>query len=380
MREGRVGPPRPAGSTARPRLGFLGVGWIGRHRMKAILETGAVEVAAIADPSPEMAAEAGRLAPEAQLVRTLDDLLDAAVDGVVIATPSAMHAEQSIRALERGAAVFCQKPLGRTAAEARAVVDAARAADRLLAVDLSYRFTAGMRRIRELVRAGELGHVYAADLVFHNAYGPDKPWFYDPALAGGGCVMDLGVHLVDLALWTLDFPGVTRVSGQLFAGGEPLGGCPTGWRTSRSRPLELEKGAVVRLACSWRLHAGCDAVISAAFYGTRGWGGAAQRGWLVLRLRRGALSGHRARDAGRPAGRLGRARSGGLGNAPRGGGAVRLRGGATGGRGRGCWTRSTEDKIDRCLRPPERQLPCANGLAQRVRGYTLGRGDVGCEE
>jgi predicted dehydrogenase len=268
-------PPPPAGSAARPRLGFLGVGWIGRHRMKAILETGAVEVVAIADPSPVMAAEAGRLAPDARLVATLDDLLDAGVDGVVIATPSALHAEQSIRALERGAAVFCQKPLGRTAAEARAVVDAARAADRLLGVDFSYRFAAGMRRIRELVRAGELGRVHAADLVFHNAYGPDKPWFYDPALAGGGCVMDLGVHLVDLALWTLDHPGVSRVSGRLFAGGEPLGGQPDRVEDFALATLELETGAVVRLACSWRLHAGRDAVISAAFYGTQG--GAALR-------------------------------------------------------------------------------------------------------
>src|SRR4051795_12052443 len=213
-------PDRPA--LARPRLGFLGVGWIGRHRMKAMLETNAIEVPAVADPSPEMAEEAHRLAPEAKLVATLDDLLDEQVDGVVIATPSALHAEQSIRALERGAAVFCQKPLGRTAAEVRAVVDAARAADRLLCVDLSYRSTEGMRRIRELIGTGELGRIYAVDLVFHNAYGPDKPWFYDPALSGGGCVMDLGVHLVDLALWTLGFPSVASVSGKLMAGGEPL--------------------------------------------------------------------------------------------------------------------------------------------------------------
>ncbi|WP_236025169.1 Gfo/Idh/MocA family protein [Arenibaculum pallidiluteum] len=263
------------GRTARPRVGFLGVGWIGRHRMKAILDTGAVEAAAIADPSPEMAAEAARLAPGADLVSGLDGLLDAGVDGVVIATPSALHAEQSIRALERGAAVFCQKPLGRTAAEARAVVDAARAADRLLAVDLSYRFTEGMRRIREVVAGGGLGRVYAVDLVFHNAYGPDKPWFYDPALSGGGCVMDLGVHLVDLALWTLDFPGVSAVSGTLFAGGEPLGGRPDRVEDYAVATMTLETGAVVQLACSWRLQAGCDAMISAAFYGTEG--GAALR-------------------------------------------------------------------------------------------------------
>jgi predicted dehydrogenase len=254
----------------RPRVGFLGVGWIGRHRMEAILATGAVEVAGIADASAEMAAAAATLAPGARLVSTLDELLDLGLDAVVIATPSALHAAQSIRALECGAAVFCQKPLGRTAAEVGAAVDAARAADRLLCVDLSYRFTEGMRRIREIVRAGGLGRVYAVDLVFHNAYGPDKPWFYDPALAGGGCVMDLGVHLVDLALWTLDWPEVAGVSARLLAGGEPLGRRVDAVEDYGLATLELATGTVVQLACSWRLQAGRDAIISAAFYGSEG--------------------------------------------------------------------------------------------------------------
>jgi predicted dehydrogenase len=238
--------------------------------MEKMLETGGIEVAAIADPSPEMAAEAAKLAPKAELVGSLDDLLDAGVDGVVIATPSAMHAEQSIRALKRGAAVFCQKPLGRNAAEVRAVVEAARAADRLLAVDLSYRFTDGMQRIRQLIEAGELGRVYAVDLVFHNAYGPDKDWFYDPALSGGGCVMDLGVHLVDLALWALDFPEVKDVSGTLLTGGEPLAGRSDRVEDYALATIGLKDGTAVQLACSWRLQAGCDAMISAAFYGAEG--------------------------------------------------------------------------------------------------------------
>jgi predicted dehydrogenase len=254
----------------KPRVGFLGVGWIGRHRMEAMLATGAIEAVAIVDPSAEMAAEAAKLAPDARLAGALDELLDLGVDGVVIASPSAMHAEQSIRALDRGAAVFCQKPLGRTAAEARAVVDAARAADRLLRVDLSYRFTEAARRVRELLQGGELGRIYAADLVFHNAYGPDKAWFYDPALSGGGCVMDLGVHLVDLALWSLGFPDVTAVSAKLFSGGEPLGSSSDRVEDYAVATLQLEDGATLRLACSWRLPAGREAIISAAFYGTGG--------------------------------------------------------------------------------------------------------------
>ncbi|MBI0535586.1 gfo/Idh/MocA family oxidoreductase [Roseomonas sp. KE2513] len=260
---------------SRPRLGFLGTGWIGRHRMAAILAGGAVEAVGIADPSPEMAAEAAKLAPGAAVVNGLDELLALRPDGVVIATPSALHAEQSIRALRAGAAVFCQKPLGRTAAEARAVVEAARGADRLLAVDLSYRHTEGMRRIREVIGEGGLSHPFAVDLTFHNAYGPDKPWFRDPVLSGGGCVMDLGVHLVDLALWALDFPAVTDVSSALFAGGEPLAGRTDRVEDYAVATLTLATGAVVRLACSWNLHAGRDAVIAAEFQGSAG--GAALR-------------------------------------------------------------------------------------------------------
>jgi len=265
----------PARSVARPRVGFLGVGWIGRHRMAGIAAADAVDIAAVCDPSPEMAAEARKVAAGAQTVGSLDDLLAAGIDALVIATPSALHAEQSIRALERGLAVFCQKPLGRTRGEVEAVIAAARAADRLLAVDFSYRFTEGMRRIREVVRSGELGSIYAVDLVFHNAYGPDKPWFYDRALAGGGCVMDLGVHLVDLALWLLDVPHVTNVASTLYADGKRLSPKPERVEDYALATLELDGGAVAQLACSWRLPAGCDAVISIAVYGTQG--GAALR-------------------------------------------------------------------------------------------------------
>lgn len=254
------------------RVGFLGTGWIGRHRMEAMLATGAVEAAAICDPSTECADAAATLAPGARRVSSLDEMLALDLDGVVIATPSALHANQSIAALRAGKAVFSQKPLGRSAAETQAVVDAAREADRLLGVDLSYRHTQAMRHIAELVRGGELGTVFAVDLTFHNAYGPDKAWFYDAAQSGGGCVVDLGVHLVDLALWTLGFPDVANVDARLTRAGRPL---EAGQVEDYANAQFTAGTTQVRLACSWRLHAGRDAVIEAAFYGTEG--GAALR-------------------------------------------------------------------------------------------------------
>ncbi len=252
------------------RVGFLGVGWIGRHRMEAMIATGVVEAAAICDPSAECVGSAREVAPGAAIVTDLDAMLALEMDGLVIATPSAMHAAQSIAALDRGLAVFCQKPLGRSADEAQAVVDAARRADRLLGVDFSYRKTAAVEAIARLMQEGALGHVFAADLTFHNAYGPGKPWFFRREESGGGCVIDLGVHLVDLALWLLDFPQVETVTSRLYAAGEPLNAEAEAVEDYAVARLDLATGANVRLACSWNLHAGREALIEATFYGTHG--------------------------------------------------------------------------------------------------------------
>lgn len=265
--------PRTAPMLAlrRPRLGFAGAGWIGRNRLDAIAASDAADIVMVADTVRANAEQATSAAPAASVGTSFSEILERDdLDGVVIATPSALHADQSIMALERGLAVFCQKPLARNAAETRRVITAARTADRLLGVDLSYRYTNAMQCVRECVQSGELGDIFAVDLVFHNAYGPDKPWFFDPALAGGGCVLDLGIHLVDLALWTLGNGEIASVSSRLFAQGRPLEDPERSVEDYAEARLDLGNGTAIRLSCSWNLHAGRDAIISAAFYGTRG--------------------------------------------------------------------------------------------------------------
>jgi len=259
-----------AAGRAKPRLGFLGVGWIGRSRMESLAATGIAEIAAVADLDAGLRAEAAAAAPGAAAVPTLDELLDAALDldGVVIATPSALHAGQAIAALERGLAVFCQKPLGRTAQETRRVVDAARAADRLLAVDLSYRHAEAVRAARDA--AAGIGRIYAAELTFHNAYGPDKPWFTRRALAGGGCVVDLGTHLLDLALWLTGSTGAEVRHAGLLRAGEHLRPGGDDVEDFAVAHLALDAGVEARLACSWFLPAGRDCVIECVLYGTGG--------------------------------------------------------------------------------------------------------------
>src|SRR5215211_1953319 len=260
----------------RPRLGFLGLGWIGLHRLAAIARAGAAEIVAVADPMETALAAAAEHVSKAFQFTNPNQLFDVApdLDGVVIATPSAQHADQCIAALRRGLAVFCQKPLGRNTAEVSEVIDAARSINRLLGVDLSYRYTKALQEIRQLVRGNQLGEIFAVDLVFHNAYGPQRPWFYDREQAGGGCVVDLGIHLVDAALWILDQP-IVNVSSRLYHKGERIGRFDLVCEDYAMARLDVANGAAINLSCSWHLHAGHDATIEASFYGTKG--GAAMR-------------------------------------------------------------------------------------------------------
>jgi predicted dehydrogenase len=256
------------------RLGFLGLGWIGRKRLDAIAAQERIEIAALADSDGARLGSAAALHPRAHAGADLEALLACDLDGVVIATPNAAHADQAIACLSRGLPVFCQKPLAMNGCATRDVIAAAQAADCLLAVDFCYRHVHGMSELRRRIAAGELGEILSVDLTFHNAYGPDKAWAWDRAQSGGGALLDLGVHLIDLALWLQASPAMTLVSSRLFAQGRPLASS-TPIEDMAYAELRQENGGIVRLACSWNAHAGRDAVIGLEVLGSRG--GAAWR-------------------------------------------------------------------------------------------------------
>jgi predicted dehydrogenase len=254
----------------KPRLGFVGLGWIGRNRLESVVQAGIAEIAALHDVQADAAAEAQKLSPDAVLFSAFEELLRHDLDGVVIATPNRFHAEQAIAALEHGVAVFCQKPLGRNAFETRRILDTARRADCLLGVDLSYSAMPAMQMISALVESGALGRIFAVEAKFHNGYGPDKPWFYDYTLSGGGCVLDLGSHLVELALRPLGFPTISRVQSSLFSAGELVTKGDQKAEDYGVATIKTSANVVVNLGCSWNLNIGQDADIQISFYGTQG--------------------------------------------------------------------------------------------------------------
>jgi predicted dehydrogenase len=252
-----------------PKLAFAGVGWIGRNRMQSAAESGLADIVLISDPSPDCVNEARKIANCRTVMTFQETVSDHDVEGIVIATPSALHMQQSVEALEAGKAVFCQKPLGRNSEEVASVIVAAKKANKLLGADFSYRYTSAFKKIHSVIKSGELGKIFAVDLKFHNAYGPDKPWFYDLKLSGGGCVLDLGIHLIDLMLFAFDFPQVEKVKSSLYAKGVSAKGREV-VEDYAIVLMELENEVSAQLSCSWNLQAGCEAVIEASFYGTQG--------------------------------------------------------------------------------------------------------------
>ncbi|MEX2594628.1 MAG: Gfo/Idh/MocA family oxidoreductase [Anditalea sp.] len=253
-----------------PKLGFLGVGWIGKNRLEALTSHKLAENIAICDPDGPSIQKTLEAVPWARVHDNFTDLLKEDVEGIVIATPSALHAKQAMQALEAGKAVFCQKPLGRNLAETKAVVHLARQADKLLAVDYSYRYTQGIGAIKELVEKGKLGKIYAVEAVFHNAYGPDKAWFYNPDLSGGGCLIDLGSHLVDLVLYLFNAPSIEVRYANLVSKGKPLTDQGKTVEDFAEAHLHTSTGISIRTACSWKMSVGKDADIYLKVFGTEG--------------------------------------------------------------------------------------------------------------
>jgi predicted dehydrogenase len=157
----------------------------------------------------------GRLADRYGIARTTTDwralAADPGVDAAVVGTPNALHAAQAVAFLEAGKHVLVEKPMAPTLAAADAMVAAARRGGAWLMVAHCWRFHPDVRALRARVERGELGEIvktrgYGA----HAGWGPSG-WFTDPTLAGGGALLDMGVHAIDTTRYLLGDPRPVRV-------------------------------------------------------------------------------------------------------------------------------------------------------------------------
>jgi predicted dehydrogenase len=194
------------------RIALFGSGWIMDFHARGVLEHPRGELVAAANWRPESLAA---LAERHGIPRTTGDWReladDPSIDAVVIGTPNSLHAPQAIACLEAGKHVLVEKPMARTLAEAEAMNAAAAASGASLMVAHCWRFHPDVRALRGRIERGELGRVVKTrGYGVHAGWGP-AGWFIDPELAGGGSLVDMGVHAIDTARYLLGDPAPERV-------------------------------------------------------------------------------------------------------------------------------------------------------------------------
>lgn len=174
---------------------------------------------------------------------SLEALLREKPDAVVVCSENAKHREFTEAALEAGIPVLCEKPLASRLDDGRAMVAKARERGVSLGIAFPCRFHAAADRAARAIRAGDIGKVRAVSATNHGQMPPG--WFIDPALSGGGAIMDHTVHVVDLLRWMTgaEVTGVYAEKGRLREG--------VGVEDLGLVSMELSNGAVATLDASW---------------------------------------------------------------------------------------------------------------------------------
>jgi predicted dehydrogenase len=181
-----------------------------------------VQVAALYDPHPGNAARIAQNFPGAARLGELAELARVGVDLAIIASPPRYHAEQAIQLSQSGLSVLCEKPMAATVAEAEAMVEAAGAARRVLAIGLVRRFLPACQTIRSLLAQRVLGEIRS----FHFIEGGRFRWptesttYFDRSVAIGGVLADIGAHLLDLLVWWIGEPAEVHYADDAMGGTE----------------------------------------------------------------------------------------------------------------------------------------------------------------
>ena len=244
------------------RAGVIGLG-IGRHHARAYLAAENVELAALCDVNAARLEQVGALFPGAARFTDYREMLaQVDLDVVSVCVPNALHPEVAIAALEAGRHVACEKPLAADLAGAEAIAEAAARAPGKFTVCYDKRYRADSRWLRQAVEQGTLGTIYQVEAAWTRETGIPGGWFSQRVLAGGGPLIDLGVHMLDLALWVLGFPAVETVSGITRTVFGPRGRKMPGWEKSGgATSYEVEDGAVGLL----RLEGGVPLLLEASW-------------------------------------------------------------------------------------------------------------------
>ena len=251
------------------RVAIIGCGGIanGKH-MPSLAKLNNVEMVAFCDIVPERA-EAAAAKYGAEGAKTYTDykdvLADGSIDIVHVCTPNDSHAEISIAALEAGKHVMCEKPMAKTAADAARMVEAAKRTGKKLTIGYNNRFRADSQYLKQVCDNGELGEIYFAKAhAIRRRAVPTWGVFLDEEKQGGGPLIDIGTHALDLTLWMMNNYKPKVVLGTSYHKLSQRENAANAWgpwdpkkftvEDSAFGMIVMENGATIILESSWALN------------------------------------------------------------------------------------------------------------------------------
>ena len=258
------------------RIGVIGLG-MGRHHIASYQGHPAAEVVAISDVDEVRLKEIGDKYNIPHRYRTAEEMFaKEKLDVVSVATPNKFHMPLTVMAFEAGCHVLCEKPMAMSAAEGRQMLGAAAKAGKRLMINFSYRFTEQSWALKQQVDTGILGEIYFARTIWHRRRGLPGfgGWFGQKALSGGGPLIDLGVHRLDLALWLMGYPQPAWVLGSAY---NPIG---SALAKQQGKVFDVEdlavglvkftNGATLELEASWAANIQEAELMETRLFGTLG--------------------------------------------------------------------------------------------------------------
>jgi len=272
------------------RIGIVGCGSVMRgpytNQIKRMLAAGsAIEVTAASDVDPLRRSIAEERFGEILFSTNYREVVESPdVDLVLVLTSMQQHGEITRAALEAGKHVLVEKPLARTPDEGRAMIAAAEAAGKILMIAVNHRQRSDVQWLKEYVDSGALGRIYYAKAYWMRRQGIPGlgSWFVNKAMAGGGPLIDLGVHVLDMAMFLLGEPDPLAVSAVTYAEFGPRG--LKGWGAKQSTGtsvryevedlgtafVRLAGGTTLLLEASWASHGSAGDDYGVVLYGTEG--------------------------------------------------------------------------------------------------------------
>jgi len=200
------------------RAAVVGLG-MGRHHAAMYADCPDSELYALCDVDRKRLKAAGEQLGVKKLYTKAEDLAaDKKVDVASVALPNFLHAPVSIQMLEAGKHVMCEKPMAMNVAEAEAMEQAAKKSGKLFMMHFNTRFSPAAMYLKKIVKSGVLGDIYYVKTGWLRRAGIPGAggWFTIKSKSGGGPLIDLGVHRIDLALWMLGHPKPVSVTGAAY--------------------------------------------------------------------------------------------------------------------------------------------------------------------